>query len=170
MENGFLTLASDRYSCRSYKSESVPATALEVILEAARMAPSACNRQPWRIRIIDESDKAAREAVSSAYNREWVRSAPEYLIVCKVPSEAWVRQSDNHNHADIDVAIITEHICLAATSLGLGTCWICNFDVDKLHEALGLPEEVIPAVVIPLGYPADVEPLKKRKSLGEILI
>ncbi len=170
MENRFLKLASERYSCRSYTSESVSETDLATILEAALIAPSACNRQPWRLKVVRSGDEEASAAVAASYSREWVRTAPMYIIVCKVPAEAWVRPFDNHNHADVDIAILSEHICLAATSLGLGTCWICNFDPAVLSERLSLPEGIVPSVIIPVGHPADTEPEKKRKSLAEILL
>lgn len=163
---------SARYSCRNYSKEKTPSREqIEELLECARLAPSAVNRQPWRFVVIRHDDEAGRRAVLDSYPREWMATAPCYIVVCGVPAEAWVRSCDGHEHLDIDVAIATEHICLAATALGLGTCWVCNFDPAVLSSGLGLPGDVVPKVIIPTGYPVDnTVPEKKRKSLSEIII
>lgn len=168
--SNFTKLAAERYSCRSYRPDAVGDESIAQLLEAARLAPSACNRQPWRFKVIGPDDAAGRAAVVAAYAREWVTTAPLYIVVCGVPAEAWVRPADGHNHVDIDVAIATEHICLEATSLGLATCWICNFDPAVLAEKLGLPEGTVPMVILPVGTPADTEPEKRRKPLTDILL
>ena len=168
--NSFNSLAALRYSCRSYRPDAVSEDNIATLLEGARLAPSACNRQPWRFMVVRPEDAAGRAAISSAYNREWVTTAPCYIIVCGVPAEAWVRPADGHNHVDVDIAIATEHICLAATSLGLATCWICNFDPAVLKAKLALPEGIEPMVILPVGRPADTEPEKRRKDLADILL
>ena len=170
MENSFLALADRRYSCRAYTPEAVSDSDLDYILECARVAPSAVNRQPWRLMIV--TDESGRAAVAESYDREWIRTAPMYIVVIGNPAEAWTRPCDGHNHIDIDCAIITEHICLAATDRGLGTCWVCNFDTAKLSCGLGIPEGMIPAVIIPLGHPAEgpAERHKIRKSVEQIVI
>lgn len=163
---------SARYSCRNYSQEKMPGREqIEQLLECARLAPSAVNRQPWRFTVICPGDEAGRRAVLDAYPREWMATGPCYIVVCGVPAEAWVRGCDGHDHLDIDVAIAAEHICLAATAMGLGTCWVCNFDPAVLSAGLGLPDGVVPKVIIPTGYPADAAvPEKKRKPLSEIII
>ena len=82
-----------------------------------------------------------------------------------------MRQYDGKNHTDVDVAIAVEHICLSAASLGLGTCWICNFDPELLGRKLGLPEDAVPVAIIPIGYPEPdaVVPQKNRKTFDEIV-
>ncbi|MBD5220550.1 MAG: nitroreductase [Bacteroidales bacterium] len=168
--NSFNSLAALRYSCRSYKPDAVGEAEINQLLEAARLAPSACNRQPWRFMVIGPDNAQGRAAVSAAYPREWVGTAPCYIVVCGVPAEAWVRPADGHNHVDVDIAIATEHICLAATAMSLATCWICNFDPAVLKEKLALPEGVEPMVILPVGHPADTEPEKRRKNLADILL
>ena len=83
-----------------------------------------------------------------------------------------VRPHDGHNHIDIDIAIATEHICLQAAELGLGTCWICHFDPARLTVDLALPHGIVPKAIIPVGYPAEgvKAPAKNRKTLDEILL
>lgn len=162
----FLTLARERYSCRNYSTEPVSRESLNAILEAARLAPSACNRQPWRF-VVVESD-TMRAVVCDAYERDFIRPVPVFIIVCGVRSEAWHRGADGKDHTDIDAAIAAEHICLAATAAGLGTCWICNFDPAKL-AGLNLPDGVEPIAIIPVGHPAEgsVAPAKKRRPADE---
>lgn len=87
---------------------------------------------------------------------------------CVDESVSWKRKSDGHDHADIDAAIAAEHICLAAAEQGLGSCWVCNFDVPLCREALELPATLRPVVLIPVGYPADAPTQKKRKSPDEV--
>ena len=96
-----------------------------------------------------------------------------FIVACEDHSQSWKRGSDGKDHADIDVAIAVEHICLAAAEQGLGTCWVCNFDVARCKEVLNLPENIEPAVIIPLGYPEREEQFaeseKKRKGAEEIV-
>lgn len=168
----FAETVADRYSCRAYLPAPVDDSQLSYILEQVRLAPSACNRQPWRIIVIRPGDEAGRNAVAASYEREWIRTAPYYIIMCGVPSEAWVRPADGHNHVDVDVSIATEHLCLAATALGLGTCWVCNFNPEVLSSGLGLDGSIVPVAIVPLGHPAEgtAAPAKRRKELGEILL
>lgn len=167
----FLDLCRRRYSCRAY-SERVPAADdMDYIMECARLAPSACNRQPWRLMVIEPDDERRRRAVAQAYNRPWITSAPTYIIVCGAPAEAWTRPDDGKNHLDVDLAIIAEHICLAAADRGLGTCWVCNFNPARLTVDLELPCGIVPMAIVPLGYPAaDAVPEKKRNDLEALII
>lgn len=164
----FLELAKKRYSAREYSPKEVEQEKLEYILECARLAPSAVNHQPWRF-IVVKSDEA-RKAVQQCYPREWFAQAPLYIVAYAKTSEAWVRGCDAKNHADIDTAIAVEHICLAATKLGLGSCWVCNFDVSQLKDSLHLCSDEYPVAIIPIGYvdKFSANP-KSRKNMGEIV-
>ena len=94
-----------------------------------------------------------------------------FVVVCNDRTAEWVRRSDQMPHGRIDVAIATEHLCLAAAEQGLGTCWVCNFDVQKLSEAFALPESLEPVVIVPLGYPAhERSSEKQRKDLQQLLV
>lgn len=91
------------------------------------------------------------------------------MLVCENRNEAWTRRYDDKNHADIDVAIAIEHLCLAAAEQGLGTCWVCNFRVQLCRELFSLPDEWYPAAIIPVGYPATGNiPEKTRKPMGDV--
>ena len=167
--NGFLRIARDRYSCRNYTPQPVPEDQVTAILEAARLAPSACNRQPWLFIVGTSPDLAAE--VRAVYPREWMNNAGTFIVACGDHSCSWHRE-DGKDHCDIDLAIAVEHICLEASDLGLGTCWICNFDAERLAKVLALPEYIEPMAIIPVGYPdpESVAPAKKRKTLEEIAI
>ena len=95
-------------------------------------------------------------------------TAKAVIMVVAVKDEAWVRATDGKYHGDIDAAIITEHICLAATEQGLGTCWVCNFDAALCHDLFALADNEEPVVLIPIGIPAAEPTEKKRKSLDAI--
>lgn len=163
----FLELTKKRYSCRNYQDRPVERELLDYIFECVRLAPSAVNRQPWKFRLVE--NRSQREKLQQCYQREWFNTAPVYVIASVLHEQEWVR-SDGKHHGDIDIAIAVEHLCLAATDQGLGSCWVCNFDAALCSELFSLPANEEPAVLIPIGYPA-VEPTeKKRKELDEILL
>lgn len=154
---------------RKYLSDDVEPSKLTYILECARLAPSAVNFQPWRFVVVAEKENLS--AIKQTYPREWMTDVPCVIVACVDHRESWHRPSDGKDHADIDVAIAVEHLCLAAAEVGLGTCWVCNFDVLRCREVLNLPLEVEPVALIPIGYAASsVIPEKKRKSLEEIVV
>lgn len=163
-------IIEQRYSCRKYSDYVPTAEEITAVLDAARLAPSATNRQPWHFTVVTAGATEGRAAVLSAYAREWIASANTFIIVSGCPDGAWVRPYDGHCHCDIDIAIATEHMCLRATDMGLATCWICNFDPAILSGALPLPEGYKPMVILPLGKPEEgaVVPARTRKSLEEI--
>ena len=160
-------LISKRYSVRAYKADPVEEVKLEQILEAARLAPTAANLQPFQLIVIHTAGREAE--LRRIYHREWFTQAPLVICACGVPGEGWVRRSDGKNYTDVDVAIVMDHLILAATDLGLGTCWIAAFDPVAAREVLGLPDGVEPMVFTPLGYPADQLRPKERKSVSRLV-
>ncbi|MCR5851355.1 MAG: nitroreductase family protein [Bacteroidaceae bacterium] len=166
MNYELISLARSRYSCRSYQAKPVEEDKLEYIKECMRMAPSAVNRQPWKFRIVRSQE--GREKLQSCYSRPWFNEAPLYILASVLHEQEWVR-ADGKHHGDIDVAIAVEHLCLAATEQGLGSCWVCNFDAQRCHELFQMPETEEPAVIIPIGYSAVAEtPTKTRKAPQEL--
>ena len=163
----FSDLATKRISVRGYRPDPVPEATLTRILHAAHMAPSAVNRQPWRIVVIRA--EAQRRAVHEAYPRDWLLQAPLILAICVEPAAAWTRPEDGWNSAETDGAILMTHLTLAAAEAGLGTCWIAAFSPSKLRAALGLPDGVVPLALTPLGLPADSGRPKQRKPLAEVV-
>jgi len=166
----FLDLAKQRYSCRSYDGKSITKEQIEQILEAARIAPSAVNAQPWHF--VVATQLPLRENLVSCYSRPWLATAPAIIVACGDHSVSW-RRADGKDHCDIDIAIAVDHITLAAAEMGLATCWICKFDAIKCAEFLKLPSHVSPIVMIPIGYPndksADSDRHLKRKTLDQIV-
>ncbi|MDE5422620.1 nitroreductase family protein [Ancylomarina sp. DW003] len=164
-----LNTIKDRYSVRAYLDKKVEDEKLMQILEAGQYAPSAVNFQPWHFIVIREKEN--HDKFSHIYHREWFKEAPVYIVICSDHSKSWKRAEDEKDHADIDAAITTDHMTLQATELGLGTCWICNFHVQKCREYFDLPDHIEPVSILSLGYP-DLEkrqPKKKRNSLDEIV-
>ena len=162
----FLELVKRRYSCRNYQPTSIEKEKLDYIIECVRFAPSAVNKQPWVFRII--SNKEEKEKLRQCYDREWFATAPTYIMASILHDEEWVR-ADGKHHGNIDIAIAVEHLCLAAAEQGLGTCWVCNFDVERCTQLFNIPSNEEVAVLIPIGYAADEAKEKKRKSTTDIL-
>jgi nitroreductase len=162
----FLELARKRYSVRAYKPEMVEEEKLQQVLEAARLAPTACNLQPFRLIVIHTKGREAE--LRRVYGSSWFVQAPIVICVCGIPSESWVRR-DGKNYCEVDVTIAMDHLILAAADLGLGTCWIGAFNPDAAREVLGLPDDVEPIAFTPLGYPADQPGNKSRNPLDELV-
>ncbi|WP_421919487.1 nitroreductase family protein [Marinifilum sp.] len=162
------TIIENRYSVRSYQPKEVEEEKLIKILEAGQLAPSAVNNQPWHFIVIREAENHAK--FSEIYHRDWFKEAPVYIIICGDHDAAWERKEDGKDHTDVDTAIAIDHMTLQATELGLGTCWICNFYVEKCKEFFQLPNFIEPIAILTLGYPKhDKIPVKKRKALNEIV-
>ena len=162
----FLELVEKRYSVRAYKPDPVEEEKVRQVLEAARLAPTAANRQPFQLIVIHTAGREAE--LKGIYGRDWFVAAPVVVCICGIAVQGWTR-SDGRNYTDVDVAIAMDHLTLAATDAGLGTCWIGAFNPVAAREALGLPDSVEPIAFTPLGYPADQPPAKRRKALSELV-
>lgn len=156
----------ERRSVRKYKAGAPSHQELTEVMEAARLAPTACNKQPFRLLCV--TDESTLDVLRSAYEREWLKSASCMIVVIADHSQSWHRGNDGKDHADIDAAIATDHMTLRAAELGLGTCWICNFDAAKVHRDLNLGESEEAVVLLPIGHAADEPKPKVRKSEGEM--
>lgn len=166
----FLNLAKSRYSVRKYKDQPIEREKLLEILEAGRIAPSAVNFQPWHFIVLQ--DEIMRKEICETYKRNWLQHAPVIIVICGDHKTSWHR-ADEKDHCDIDIAIAVDHMTLAATDSGLGTCWVCDFDAAKCKEILSLPDHIEPIVLLPLGYPEGETDLnrhdQKRKKFEEIV-
>lgn len=163
----FLSLATKRQSVRGFSQQPIEKDKLQEVLEAARLAPSANNRQPWKLIVVQ--DKATREKLTDiAGGQRFVGEAPVVIVAvalepervmrCQVPAYA------------VDTAIALDHLSLAAAALGLGTCWIGHFDQAQTKELLNIPAEYKVVALMPLGYPKSPEQRpKRRKSLDELV-
>ncbi|MBC7236325.1 MAG: nitroreductase family protein [Chloroflexi bacterium] len=163
----FNELIRKRYSVRAYQSREIDDETLERVLEAFRLAPTAANRQPFGL-VVARTAGRERE-LRRVYNADWFASQPPIVLcACVERGRCWVRR-DGKNYGDVDVAIAMDHLILAATNEGLGTCWIGAFDPVAAREVFALPEGVEPVVMTPLGYPADTPGPKLRKELEQLV-
>lgn len=147
----FQELVKGRYSVRSYKPQPIEPEKLAQVLEAGRVAPTACNIQPHRIKVITAPVDLAKVDESTPCRF----GAPTVLLICYDKNVCWKRQFDGHHSGDVDASVVTTHLCLAAHELGLGTCWVMYFDPAKITELFGLPKNIVPVALLPIGYPAD---------------
>jgi nitroreductase len=161
-----LEVMAQRYSVRAYKPDAVEDEKLAAVLEAARLAPTAANRQPFRVLVVKTAGR--HEELGRIYGRDWFVQPPLVLAVCAVTEEAW-RRMDDKPYDEVDATIAMDHLILAAASLGLGTCWIAAFDPAAARDVLGLPDGVEPIAFTPLGYPADGPRGKKRRPLADLV-
>jgi len=155
-----------RYSVRSYLDRPVEQEKLDRILDAARLAPSGSNRQPWKFVVVRDTERR-KKLVPACSNQEFVGQAPvviagvglmpDRIMSCGVPGDP------------VDVAIALEHVALAATAEGLGTCWIGSFHQDQIRTLLGIPANAKVIEVMTLGYPADHPQPKTRKPMKELV-
>lgn len=155
-----------RCSIRDYEDRAVPEGKLLKVLEAARLAPSASNRQRWKFIVVRDTERR-QELARAAGGQKHVASAPvviaavatmpEYVMRCGVPAYA------------VDLAIAVDHMTLAAVDEGLGTCWIGAFSQEQARDILGVPEDYRIVTLLPLGFPRQAGRTRTRKSLDEIV-
>lgn len=165
----FLEFARERYSCRKLTGALVAAEKLERILEAARIAPTAHNEQPFRVFLLESP-----EAVEKVHEiTPCIFGADCFLMVAAVPGEAWVREFDQTNFATVDASIVATHIMLAIEAEGLGTTWVGYFDAPRAKELFPVmaPYELI--ALFPIGekaaeaHPAHLH--EKRKPIADLV-
>lgn len=173
-----LDIVSKRVSCRAYKPDPIPEAHLLRMLEAARLAPSACNQQPWRFAVVSD-EEARRRLVEEGFlpgiRMTWALDAPIHVVVGMQLSLVTHRLAASVSGVDypwVDIGIAGEHLVLAATELGLGTCWIGWIKSHAVARIVGWPRTVKPAVVITVGYPRDevpaTPPALRRKAVSDI--
>jgi nitroreductase len=151
----FMDLVKQRYSVRAYDSRPVEDEKLEYVLEAARLAPTGSNRQAFQLIVI--RTKGRREEMNRLYRGQWFADAP--IVICAVARPDY----------GLNIGIVMDHLILAATDQGLGTCWIGAFDHDAAREILGIPDDMAPVIMATLGYSADKPRTKSRKEMDEIV-
>ena len=156
----------ERRSVRAWADRDVEEEKLEQVLNAARLAPSANNRQEWKFVVV--RDPELRRQIAEAANGQWfVGEAPVVIAACAVEHDHVM--SCGHPSFLVDLAIAIDHMALAARALGLGTCWIGAFDQDKVRAVLGIPDTVEVVELLPVGYPAAWPAARGRKDLESIV-
>jgi nitroreductase len=154
-----------RYSCRTYQDKAIEQEKLNTILEAARLAPSAKNLQDWRFVVV--TDKKRKQQVANCTNQaEAFGKAGAMIAACSVCRET---MRCGQQIAPIDVSIALEHIALAATELGLATCWIGSFDTEKVRQILEIPKDIAIIELMALGYPVDGRRQTTREPMKNIV-
>jgi len=157
-----------RRSIRSYKPKKIEDDKLEYILQAFRKAPSAKNLQPWKLVVVKNKKKIGDLAIA-CNNQTFISEAPVIIVACAKEDEAYGVMGGYMNSYPIDIAIAMEHLILAATEKGLGTCWIGAFKEKLVKDLLKIPENVRVVALTPVGYPAEEKPKRGRKSLSEVV-
>jgi nitroreductase len=168
-----------RVSCRAYQPTPVPEAHLMQILEAARLAPSACNQQPWRFAVVRNLDLRRRiveDGFLPGIKMTWAIDAPVHVVIGMERSFVTHRLAASVSGVDypwVDIGIAGEHLVLAATALGLGTCWIGWIKPRVVAKIVNWPASIKPVVVITVGYASDSEtgiaPTSRRKPLAELV-
>ncbi|MDD3886850.1 MAG: nitroreductase family protein [Victivallaceae bacterium] len=155
-----------RRSIRAYKSDHVPTNALANIVEAARLAPSACNRQPWKLVAVTNAEM--RKKLCAVCKQEFLGEAPVILLALGAAENSWKRACDDHHIVEIDLGIMMEHVVLAAAAEGLGTCWVCAYDVPAVNAAAGVSAPWSVLAMSPLGYASGEPTPLDRKPISEM--
>jgi nitroreductase len=148
-----------RRSIRKYKRKELPEELLEKLLEAARLAPTGMNRQPWEL-VVVKSQATKDRLVPVCRDQKFISDCSVFIAGVDVPEEKWHR---------VDIAIAMEHIVLEAVELGLGTCWIGAFQPDKVKEMLGIPRDRDVVACMVVGYPDESPPPKPKKPLSQLV-
>ena len=166
----FLELAKARYSVRKFKNDMIEDAKLEAILEAGRVAPTACNNQPQKIYVVKSEENRKKLAEVCRFTFD----APVVLVIGYDKERDWKnRRMPGYSSGETDAAIVCTHMMLEAWELGIGSCWVGMFGSDEVKAALGLPENVTVSALLPMGYPAeDANPLDlhtKFRSLDDVV-
>ena len=173
----FIDLANKRYSVRNYKNTPVPQEKINRCIEAARLAPSACNSQPWKFIAVDDP-KFIKELAKAAFEgildfNHFAFKAPVLILIVSERQKAFAKFGGivkRKNFSLMDIGITAEHFCLQATEEGLGTCMLGWFNEKKVKKTLSIPKLKRVELIISVGFSADDNiPHKKRKSVDEIL-
>lgn len=163
-----LEVIQKRRSVRKYKEDPIPEKALMRVLEAARLAPSGKNFQPWKFIIV--KDKALKEKLAQASAGQFfMAEAPIIIVGCGFPDNCYAHMGRYMKSWSVDVTIALEHLILQAQEEGLGTCWIGSFEEEEVKAILNIPENVKVLALTPLGYPDEIPRFRGRKSLDEII-
>ena len=162
----FFELAKQRCSVRSYKDTPIEEEKLKLILEAGRIAPTACNNQPQKIYVV--KGEAARKKLAAVCRCTF--DAPVILVVCYDRNRDWKNKlQPGYESGETDAAIVCTHMMLQAFELGIGSCWVGYFNPKTVAETLGLPENVTVSALLPMGYPAeDAKPLPLHSQFRDL--
>jgi nitroreductase len=154
-----------RRSIRKYSPREIEEEKLSLVLEAARLSPSAINAQNWHFIVVRDNDKL-QKLMDAANGQPHVGQAPAAIIACATSGRV---MNCGQSTDTVDVSIAMSYMILEAHELGLGTCWLGNFSADKVKKVLDIPEEISVIAMTPIGYPAEEPESRGRKEMGEIV-
>ncbi len=160
------TAINRRRSVRAYKAAEIEEEKLKRILEAARLSPSASNRQDWKF-IVVKNMETRKKLAKAAFGQSFVGEAPVVIVACGTEPKT-VMACGQPTHT-VDVSIACAFMILEAYELGLGTCWVGAFNEGEVKKVLKIPEPVRVVAVIPLGYPDEDPSQRSRKDLDQII-
>lgn len=163
-----MDLIEKRKSIRSYKPQHVEEEKLNYILQAFRKAPSAKNLQPWKLIIVKDKKKISDLSIA-CNNQTFLSEAPILIVACAKEDEAYGVMGGYMNSYPVDIALALEHLILAATEKGLGTCWIGAFKEKLVKDLLDVPANVRVVAITPVGYPATEGRIRGRKPISKIV-
>ena len=155
-----------RRSVRAYQDREIETEKLNKVLEAARLAPSASNRQEWKFIVVKNRDIKEKLAIAAS-NQTFVGEAPIIIVACATESESIMMCGQPRYTVDVSIAM--SFIILQARELGLGTCWLGAFDESSVKEILGIPDDVRVVTMTPLGYPSQDPAARPRKEIEQIV-
>ncbi len=161
-------IIKSRRSVRKFKPQPVEEEKLSRVLEAVRLAPSACNFQPYKF-IVVRDEKIRKALVPACRSQGFIGEAPLIIVGATFPEKAYKRMGGSGNSHEVDLAIAFDHLTLAAWELGLGTCWIGAFAEEEVKIILDIPDDVRVVALTPLGYPDEKPPFRNRKSFKELV-
>lgn len=169
MAKDVIDVIKERRSVRRFKPEEVPRATIENLLEAAILAPSAGNLQPWFFVVV--LNEALRQKLAEAAGQPFIAKAPACIVVCAEPERSAYRYGKRGRelYCIQDTAAAIENILLAATGLGLGACWVGAFDEVRVSSILELKPGLRPVAMLPIGYPAEDKVATPRRPLNEVI-
>jgi len=159
-----------RRSVKAFKPDKVPIKTIYRLIDAARWAPSAGNLQSWEFILVEDST-AKKQLAAAALSQDFISDAPYVIVACADTERSAVKYGarGKYFYSIVDTSAAIENLLLAATDIGLGTCWVGSFNNNIVRDVLGLPEGIAPVAIIPIGYPADEGERTTRTSLGNII-
>ena len=161
-----LTAICQRWSVRAYKTKDVEEEKLKKVLEAARLSPSASNRQDWKF-IVVRNKEAKKRLAKAAFGQSFIGEAPVVIVACGTEPKGMLACGQPAHTVDVSIAFA--YMILQAYELGLGTCWIGAFSEEETKKILGIPEHIRVVAMTPLGYPDQPLSEKSRKTLDQIV-
>jgi nitroreductase len=163
-----LDVIRQRRSIRVYKRDPIPEESLLRVLEAARLAPSGKNLQPWKF-VVVQNNELKKKLAKASNLQDFIANAPLIIVACGFPDECYRSLGRYMKSWPVDVTIALEHLILQAHEEGLGTCWIGSFEEEEVKSLLNVPDQVKVLALTPLGYPGEVPEFRGRKSLEKIV-